>query len=116
MRLRLLFLALVAVTVAAVFAASGTAVAKSCSPAKYPGDGYFTSLSVKKTSCAKGKKVQKAHYKCRVENGGKDGRCNSEVRGYSCSENRNKISTEINSSVSCKKGDKRVKFTYQQNL
>ena len=116
MRLRLLPLALLAALAVVAIAGAGTASAKSCSPAKYPGDGYFTSLSVKGTSCSSGKTVQRHHYTCRVRNGGKDGRCTKRVDGYSCSERRNRISTEINARVSCKKGSRRVSFTYQQNL
>jgi hypothetical protein len=116
MRLRLFPLALLAALAVVALAGAGTASAKSCSPAKYPGEGYFTSLSVRGTSCASGRTVQKRHYSCRVRNGGKDGRCNRRVDGYSCSERRNKISTEINGRVSCRKGSRRVSFTYQQNL
>ena len=116
MRLRTLFLAMLAALAVVAVAGAGTASAKSCSSAKYPGDGYFTSLSVKGTSCASGRTVQKHHYSCRVRNGGKDGRCSSRVDGYSCSERRNRISTEINGAVTCKKGSRRIKFTYQQNL
>ena len=116
MRLRLLPLALIAAFALVALVGTGTAAAKSCSPAKYPGDGYFTSLTVKVTSCSQGKKVQKAHYRCRMDNGGKDGRCTSRVKGYKCKENRNEISTEINSRVTCKKGTARIKFTFQQNL
>ena len=116
MRLRLLPLALLAALAMVALAGVGTASAKSCSPAKYPGDGYFTSLSVRGTSCSAGKTVQRNHYRCRVRNGGKDGRCSSRVDGYRCSERRNRISTEINGRVSCRKGSRRISFTYQQNL
>jgi hypothetical protein len=37
------------------------------------------------------------------------------VLGYSCSEKRTSIPTEINSRVTCKKGQRRVIYTYQQN-
>jgi hypothetical protein len=116
MRLRLLPLALFAALAVVALAGAGTASAKSCDAGKYPGDGYFTSLSVKGTSCAGGRTVEKHHYSCRVRNGGKDGRCNKRVDGYSCSERRNRISTEINAQVKCKKGSRRITFTYQQNL
>jgi hypothetical protein len=116
MRLRTLPIALLAALAMLALAGAGTAAAKSCSPAKYPGDGYFTSLSVRGTSCSAGQTVQRNHYRCRVRNGGKDGRCRSRVDGYSCSERRSRISTEINGRVSCKKGSRRVSFTYQQNL
>lgn len=96
-------------------AAPGTAAAKSCSPPAYPGSGYFTSLSVKSTTCAKGRAVALAHYRCRTENGRK-GRCSRRVKGFRCTERRESvISTEYNSRVTCTDGGKRVVFTYQQN-
>ncbi len=118
MRLRTLPLALLAALAVVALAGAGTASAKGCDvkTSDYPGDGYFTSLSVRGTSCSAGQTVQRNHYRCRVRNGGKDGRCRSRVDGYSCSERRSRISTEINGRVSCRKGSRRVSFTYQQNL
>ena len=116
MRLITLPLALVAALAIVALAGVGTASAKSCSAAKYPGHGYFTSLSVKGTSCARGREVQRAHYRCRVRNGGRDGRCNRRVEGYRCRESRNRISTEINASVRCTRGSAVIRWTYQQNL
>jgi hypothetical protein len=37
------------------------------------------------------------------------------VLGYSCSERRNTIPTEIDARVTCRRGSKRVVYTYQQN-
>jgi hypothetical protein len=106
----------VALTVAAGASASPIAsAAKTCTPPKYPGSGYFTSLSVTGTSCSTGGKVAKAWYKCRVAHGLK-GRCTKKVEGYSCTEKRKSVATEINATVSCKKGSARVKHSYQQNL
>lgn len=116
MRLITLPLALVVALAVVALAGVGTASAKSCSAAKYPGDGYFTSLSVSGTSCAKGREVQRAHYRCRVRNGGKDGRCNRRVEGYRCRETRNRIATELNARVRCTRGSAVIRFTYQQNL
>ena len=117
MRLRTLPLALLAALAVVALAGVGTASAKSCSSAKYPGDGYFTSLSVRGTSCSAGRTVQKHHYSCRVRNGGRDGRCNRNVDGYRCSERRgDRTSVEYNARVSCRKGSRRISFTYQQNL
>ncbi len=117
MRLLTLPLALVAALAIVALAGVGTASAKSCSAAKYPGDGYFTSLSVQGTSCAKGREVQRAHYRCRVRNGGKDGRCKRRVEGYSCSERRGaRTPAEYNARVSCRRSSARITFTYQQNL
>ncbi len=121
-RVRLVLLAGLLTLAATAFALSATqshaataTAAGSCSPASYPGSGYFTSLSVSGTSCSKGRKLQVAHYKCRVKDG-KKGKCGS-VSGYRCSEKRGKaISTEFNSRVTCKNGSRKVVWTYQQNL
>ena len=119
MRLRLLPLALFAALALVAVGGAGTAAAKSCNvkPSDYPGDGYFTSLSVQNASCKKGKRVARRHYKKRVNRGGKDGEFNGRVKGFNCDESsRNKTSTELNARVTCKDGGKRIVFTYQQNL
>jgi hypothetical protein len=107
----------VALTVSAGASASPIAsAAKTCTPPKYPGSGYFTSLSVTGTSCATGSKIAKDYYKCRTKAGGAKGRCTKKVDGYSCKEKRTSIATEINATVTCKNGSKVVKHSYQQNL
>lgn len=119
MRLITLPLALVAALAVVALAGVGTASAKSCSPAKYPGSGYFLSLSVSGTSCAKGREVQRAHYRCRVRSGGKDGRCGRRVEGYRCRESRpssGRTSEEYNARVRCTRGSAVIRFAYQQNL
>ena len=100
----------------AALAAAGatTASASSCSPPSYPGSGYFNTLKVAHVSCKTGKTVTLAHYRCRTEHG-KKGRCKRRVHGFKCTEQRNSIPTEIDSRVTCKKGTKRVIYTYQQN-
>jgi hypothetical protein len=106
----------VALTVAAGASASPVASASAtCTPPKYPGSGYFTALSVTKTSCATGSKVAKAYYKCRTAKG-PSGRCTKKVEGYSCTEKRRSTSIEIDATVTCKRGSKVVKHSYQQNL
>jgi hypothetical protein len=95
-------------------AAPTASAAKSCSTPAYPGSGYFTSLSVKKVGCSKGRKVALAHYDCRTEKGRK-GKCSRKVLGFGCTEKRNSIPTEFNSRVTCRSGAKRVVYTYQQN-
>lgn len=95
---------------------AGTARAdQSCSPPTYPGSGYFTSLSVHRTSCTTGRKVALAYYHCRVKQG-KSGRCHRRVLGYSCKERRVTIPTEIDSRVTCHRGSATVVHTYQQNI
>lgn len=88
--------------------------ARSCSVPRYPGSGYFTSLTVKRVSCATGRKVTLAYYRCRTRSG-RAGRCHKRVLGYRCRERRVTIPTEIDARVSCRRGDKRVVHTYQQN-
>jgi hypothetical protein len=108
-------LAPVAVAVAAL-AGAPAAEAASCSPPKYPGQGYFTSLSVAKVGCATGRKVAVAYYRCRIKKG-RSGRCTSRVLGYSCRETKRvRIPTELDARVSCSRGARRVTHTYQQNL
>jgi hypothetical protein len=88
--------------------------ARACALPKYPGLGYFTSLEVTHVSCATGKRVTLAHYRCRTRHGRK-GRCSS-VLGYRCTERRNANSIEYNARVTCKRGSKKVVYTYQQHL
>lgn len=91
------------------------AAATSCKPPKYPGEGYFTSLAVTNASCTRGSKLALAFYRCRTKNGRK-GRCTKKVLGFSCTEKRTSIPTEINGRVTCKNGSVRIVHTYQQNL
>ena len=88
--------------------------ARSCSVPDYPGSGYFLSLSVKGTSCANGRKLALAYYRCRTRSG-RAGRCHRRVLRYSCRERRQTIPTEIDAKVTCRRGGKRVIHTYQQN-
>ena len=104
-----------ALLIPAAHAAAPTAgAARACSVPSYPGSGYFTSLSVKGVSCATGRKLARAYYKCRTRSG-PAGRCHRRVLRYRCSERRESIPTEIDARVSCRRGSKRVTHTYQQN-
>lgn len=97
--------------------ASGQSVAnaaRTCTAPKYPGLGYFTSLSVSGTSCTTGSKVAIAYYHCRTRSGAA-GTCHSAVLGFSCREQRNSIPTEIEARVTCRKGSATVTHTYQQD-
>jgi hypothetical protein len=95
--------------------------AKTKYPQANPG-GYFTSLKVTNASCSSGAKLMVAHYKCRRKNGqGIEGKCKSRtVNGLRCTESRpasgRNPGVEFNARVTCKKGSKKVVFTYQQNL
>jgi hypothetical protein len=110
-----------AVLLAATLAVAATAgahptahSARTCAPGKYPGQGYFQRLVVTHVSCATGKRVMRAHYRCRTRHGRK-GRCAS-VLGYRCREVRNGISTEYNARVTCTRGSRKVVYYYQQFL
>lgn len=96
-------------------AAVAAASARTCSAPKYPGSGYFTSLMVQRTSCATGKKVALAYYRCRIRRG-KAGRCTARVLGYRCSEKRIAIPTEIDARVTCRRDRVTITHTYQQNI
>jgi hypothetical protein len=89
--------------------------ARSCSTPKYPGLGYFTSLSVKGVSCASGRQLIVAYYHCRTRSG-PAGRCTGRVLGFACRERRNSIPTEIDARVTCQRRGQTVIHTYQQDL
>jgi hypothetical protein len=120
-RYQLFALTVCSAAVALVLAGSAVAAstighaARTCSAPKYPGSGYFTSLTVEGVGCSTGKKLALSYYRCRTKSG-PAGRCKKRVLGYSCRETRNSIPTEINARVRCKSGGKRVVHTYQQNL
>ena len=105
---------LVVLALAALAFTAAPAQARSCRTFDISG-GYITSLSVRGVSCATGKSVAVAWTKCRREHGRK-GRCTHKVKRYSCAEKRVSIPTEFDGVVTCRKGSKRVKFSYQQNL
>jgi hypothetical protein len=99
---------------ALLVALPASAQAATCTPPKYPGSGYFTSLKATKVSCSEASRVAVAFHKCRTKRS-VSGRCNSSVRNFRCSERRTTISTEINGRVACKRGSRKVDFSYQQN-
>jgi hypothetical protein len=87
---------------------------RTCSVPKYPGLGYFTSLTVTGTNCATGSKLAVAYYHCRTRSG-TAGSCHSTVLGFTCHERRNSIPTEIDARVTCKRHGETVVHTYQQD-
>jgi hypothetical protein len=126
---RLLPLAALSVIVAALATAPCTvSAAGSGSPAvaaaacafkgleqEHLGPSYLTSLSVSGVSCATGKRLVTAYYKCRLRSGGVKGRCHSRVLGFSCSEHRNGIPVQFFAKVTCVSAHRRVVHTYVQN-
>jgi hypothetical protein len=98
----------------AVSASPSAEASKSCSVGSGRGYGttYVTKLSVRHTTCARGKDVVRAFHACRP---GKAGHCHHRVLGYRCREHRyNKIPTQYDSNVTCTRGSKVVKHTYTQ--
>ena len=79
---------------------------------------YTTSLAVRHTSCAKGKAVVKGYTKCRYKHGGLNGHCPNRVKKFKCGEGKRTLAPHIQYSVkvSCKRGSKRVKFSYTQQV
>jgi hypothetical protein len=88
---------------------------RTCSVPKYPGLGYFTSLTVTGTSCATGAKLAIAYYHCRTRHG-RAGRCTGTVLGFGCHEQRNSIPTEIDARVTCRRHGATIVHTYQQDI
>jgi len=81
------------------------------------GASYVTSLKVRGTSCAAGKHIVKSFHKCRIENGGANGKCTRHVGSFSCSEHRYDAvkNVQYSSNVTCSDGSKRVWHTYTEN-
>ena len=110
---------LVALAACAAFAppasadAPGATASKGCSvgDSRSYGTSYVLKISVRGTSCRSGKRLIRAFHDCRP---GKSGRCDR-VKRYNCSESRfDRISTQYSSRVTCRRGDRVVKHTYQQ--
>lgn len=114
--LRILFIT--ALLAALVTAAPAQGALKRCSLAgkeRKLGATYVTSLKVSGISCRSAEGIVKAFHKCRRANGGADGRCTKRVSGFKCSESRfNRISTQYDAKVSCRRTGKRIDFTYTQ--
>ncbi|UTI63039.1 hypothetical protein NBH00_16940 [Paraconexibacter antarcticus] len=82
---------------------------------RYPGVGYYTSLKVTHVSCTTGVRVMKAHHACRTRHR-KLGTYRTVARyHYRCTERRVKSSIEYDASVTCRRGTRRVVYTYQQD-
>ena len=113
-----LALTALAVTGGAAPASTVQRASQTCNPPKYPGEGYFTQkIRVTNISCSYGKRFVVAYYKCRTKNGTRPGgRCTTKVLGFSCTEKRESIATEIDARVTCRRGTQRIIHTYQQNI
>lgn len=112
-RTRLLAAAAACAAIALPAAGAAPASAATCKPGGYPGQGYFTSLKATHISCSGARAVMRGHYRCRTKHGIR-GKCRR-FSGWRCSETRKAIATEYNARVTCRKGSRRVVYTYQQN-
>jgi hypothetical protein len=108
-------------TAAALAVPASSGAASTCklslSQARHMGPTYVTLLKVSGTSCTNGIKVTKAYQSCRLKHG-KQGRCTTKVRGYSCTDKRpasERIPTQYTGHVTCKKGSARISHDYQQD-
>ena len=109
----------IALTALAVTGAPASGASQTCTPPKYPGEGYFTTkIRVTNISCTYGKKFVVAYYKCRTRNGTRPaGKCTTKVLGFRCREVVGERSAvEINARVTCHRGTQRIVHTYQQNI
>jgi len=128
-----------AVVVSACFAVAGlvaatpsSAATYSCTPPAYPDTrhgGYFAGPNgakkfrvsgySKSRACRSGRSLILAYHNCRRERGIKGSCSGRTINGLKCTERRDpdlQIRSELNASVSCRKGTKRISYIYQQNL
>jgi hypothetical protein len=84
----------------------------------FPPASYVTSIKVRNTTCAKGKKVTRAYHRCRKNNGGANGRCNQRVLKFNCDEgDRSGVpGLQYNATVVCRRGERKITSTYTQNV
>jgi hypothetical protein len=84
----------------------------------FPPASYVTSLHVRHTTCAKGKKVIRAYHHCRGNHGGANGRCPLRVFGFKCHEGpRQRVpGVQYNATVHCRAGTHKITSTYTQNI
>lgn len=107
--------ALLALAPGAALAGRSAHASSSCRPPRYPGSGYFTSLTVSGTSCSTGRRLAISYYHCRLHHGAA-GRCTSSVEGFRCTEKRQSIPTEVDGRVTCRRGGATVTHSFQQNI
>jgi hypothetical protein len=82
------------------------------------GASYVTAIQVAKVSCGQAEKVIVAYHRCRLDNGGAGGTCETAVQGFTCTEgSRQSVpGVQYNATVDCRKGDSEVKSSYTQNF
>lgn len=123
-----------------VAAAPASAATYSCTPPKFPdtrNGGYFfgpngsqkirVSGYARSSACRAGRAAVIAHHRCRRKSGIK-GRCSGKTIRFRlsgktqrlrCTERRDpdlQSPTEVNGSVTCSRGSKKVRFMFQQRI
>jgi hypothetical protein len=111
-----ILLAAAALSVAAAPAAADAPVAtasKTCDVGTGRGYGttYVRWIRTRSVGCARAKRVVRAFHACRQ---GPRGRCGRRVKGFRCKENRTVGTGSFDSTVTCRRGGKRVRHGYTQ--
>ena len=84
--------------------------------------GYFTNISVKGYSpksraCRSARSLVRAYYNCRRAKGVRGSCSGRTINGLKCKESNRRTSPDfLTANVTCTKGAKRIKHTYQQGL
>jgi hypothetical protein len=82
------------------------------------GASYVTSIEVAKVDCGEAEKVVVDYNRCRLQNGGAGGTCETAVQGFECTEGARQSvpGVQFNATADCRKGDAEIKSTYTQNF
>ena len=58
------------------------------------------------------------YHRCRLQNGGPGGTCDTSLRGFQCTEGARQSvpGVQYNATVDCRKGDLEIKSAYTQNF
>jgi hypothetical protein len=82
------------------------------------GASYVTTIEVAKVSCGQAEKVVVAYNRCRQQNGGAGGTCDTAVMGFDCTEGARQSvpGVQFNATADCRKGDAEIKSSYTQNF
>ena len=74
---------------------------------------YVTGIEVSHVSCSTGRRVVRAYHKCARANGVR-GRCHHRVLHYRCTDKRGYGKGQFTGVVTCTRGHRRVRHTYEQ--
>jgi len=82
------------------------------------GASYVTSIEVSGVSCGQAEKVVTAYHRCRQQNGGAGGTCDTAVMGFTCAEGARQSvpGVQFNATADCRKGDAEITSSYTQNF